>query len=76
MRAILTCVSACLLLGACATPDTVATDDHADREYRTGSNIAQRMRTGGPGQGVVTISAEELERMKAQNSATLIPNWK
>ncbi len=75
MKSLLSCIAASLLAGACATPDTVTTTDPQDREYRTGSNIAQRMR-GGPGQGVVTVSAEEFERMKAANSATLIPNWK
>jgi uncharacterized protein YceK len=70
MRLVLSTVAACLALGGCASPDTMtSTEPHTDREYRTGSNIPQRAR---PGDGVGTLSAEDLERMKNATTATII----
>jgi hypothetical protein len=61
-------VAASALLAGCAAPDmTAAGEPEPDKVYRTGSNIPERDR-----QGVRTLSPEEIERMKAATSGTLI----
>jgi hypothetical protein len=54
-------VSTALVLAACATDSTVATERPSDKEYRTGSRIP--VRPGGPPVGDVrTIGREQIER--------------
>lgn len=65
MKVFISCVAACVLLGACAATDTADSTEPSQREYRTGSNIPQKSRTG---DGVQTLSAEDFER--ARNAAT------
>ena len=59
MRKLLLCMSACALLGACATDSASSTESTGDKEYRTGSNIPARTR-----EGVLVISPEEFERRR------------
>ena len=58
MRKLLLCMSACALLGACAT-DPASSESTVDKEYRTGSNIPARAR-----EGVIVVSPEEFERRR------------
>lgn len=68
-RPILSVLAASFVAAGCAT-DPVGADgeQRAEREYRTGSNIARR-RTDGPSDGPVTVSREELERAGSFPSA-------
>ena len=64
-RSILAVLATSFLAAGCAA-DPVDADGElrAEREYRTGSNIAKR-RAEGPTDGPVTVSREELERARA-----------
>ena len=68
MKAAVTLAAMGVALGACAAPETVgSTESRTEREYRTGSSIPQHVR---PGDGVSTMSAEELERVRSATTAS------
>ena len=63
-KPILAVLAASFLASACATdPSDSSTEPRAEREYRTGSNIAKR-RADGPTDGPSVVSREELERAR------------
>lgn len=64
MRKLLLCMSACALLGACATDPASSNESTGDKEYRTGSNIPARTRAG-----VIVVSPEEIERQRSAGAA-------
>jgi uncharacterized lipoprotein YajG len=64
-KTILAALAASFLAAGCATePVDANAEPRAEREYRTGSNIAKRSRTESA-DGVSTVSREELERHRS-----------
>lgn len=64
-KPILAMLAASFLAAGCAAdPADASAEPRAEREYRTGSNIA-RKRTEGPTDGPSVVSREELERARA-----------
>ena len=66
-KPILAVLAATFLVAGCATdPADASGEPRAEREYRTGSNIAKR-KTDGPADGPSVVDRDELERVR--NSA-------
>lgn len=66
MKKVVLCACAALVLGACATDPALTADSGTDKEYRTGSNIPARERSG-----VRTVSPEEIERQRDQSTGNV-----
>ncbi len=63
-KPILAALAASFLAGACAAdPSDSSTEPRAEREYRTGSNIARRS-SEGPADGPSVMSREDVERAR------------
>ncbi|MDQ3028017.1 MAG: hypothetical protein M3R58_16135 [Pseudomonadota bacterium] len=67
MNKFLLCVSACAILGACATDPASSAESGEDKEYRTGSNIPARTRAG-----VTAVSPDEIERQRNATTGTML----
>ena len=76
-KPILVALAASFLIAGCATdPVDANSEPRAEREYRTGSNIAKR-RTDGPADGPSVVSREEMERAHdTSNPSAFIPKAK
>ena len=66
-KPILAALAASFLAAACAADlSNSSTEPRAEREYRTGSNIATR-KADGPSDGPSVVSGEELERARSNS---------
>jgi hypothetical protein len=76
-KPILAALAASFLAAGCATdPSDASGEPRAEREYRTGSNIAKR-KADGPADGPAVVSREELDRVRDNASpSTFIPKAK
>ncbi len=76
-KTILAALAASFLLAACAMdPADASGEARAEREYRTGSNIAKR-KADGPADGPAVVSRDELERAReTSNPSAFIPKAK
>ncbi len=64
-KPILALIAASFLVAACAVdPSDSSTEPRAERQYRTGSNIAVH-RGEGPADGPTVVSREEIERARS-----------
>ena len=65
MKKFVLCACAAFILGACAS-DPMTADAGTDKEYRTGSNIPARERSG-----VKTVDPAAIERQRDQSTGNV-----
>ena len=65
-KSILAALTASFLAGCASDPGTANDEQRAEPVYRTGSNIAVKKHDG-PADGPVTMSREDLERVRASS---------